>query len=172
MASTHSRTCVGVIAGMCVLMLALGAQHVTSHDVPEKIPNMTHDGNDTMGGNGSSDTKANTQSRQDETGGDGVPVDGEESATFATDTDWAYEDLIGNEMTVAAGDVPTVACDLVAGYRDEGDCLLRHAGYLDLLGNVWGCVVQGPGWVDVCVVSQGENVSQSVVRVRRLGADT
>lgn len=48
---------------------------------------------------------------------------------------------------------------LVEGYRARGDCVVAQAGYLDLAGSVWGCVMQGEGWVDICVVrdvGQGE----------------
>lgn len=56
---------------------------------------------------------------------------------------------------------------LLAAYEQQGSCLLREAGYLDLFGNVWSCTVQGPGWVDVCVVS-GRDGDGSEVRVIRM----
>lgn len=59
------------------------------------------------------------------------------------------------------------AGETLRGYRDSRDCLLRQAGYLDLLGNVWGCVVQGGGWVDIVIVradSEGGS-TRSVVRL-------
>lgn len=33
---------------------------------------------------------------------------------------------------------------------------LRYAGYLDLLGNVWGCLVSGDAWVQAIVVREEE----------------
>ncbi|MGN0287179.1 MAG: hypothetical protein ACI4B6_05875 [Atopobiaceae bacterium] len=52
-------------------------------------------------------------------------------------------------------------------YQQRGDCLLRSSGYLDLLGNVWGCVIDGGGWVDVVVVrsTPDEGAKRSVVRM-------
>ena len=65
-------------------------------------------------------------------------------------------------------ELPDASQELVERYRDRGDCLLRQAGYLDLLGDAWSCVVQGPDWVDVCVVSATSDDVGSVVRVQRL----
>ena len=45
------------------------------------------------------------------------------------------------------------AIGVLEGYRARGDCALAHAGYLDLAGDVWGCVIQGDGWADIVVVS-------------------
>ena len=56
-------------------------------------------------------------------------------------------------------------------YRDQGDCLLRRAGYLDLLGDVWSCTVEGPGWVDVVLVRRAEGDRGSRVRVVRLALE-
>lgn len=49
--------------------------------------------------------------------------------------------------------VPEVAGALLGGYREQGCCVLVSAGYADLFGRVWTCVVQGDGWVDVCELS-------------------
>ncbi len=65
-------------------------------------------------------------------------------------------------------ELPDASQELVEQYRDRGDCLMCQAGYLDLLGDAWSCVVQGPDWVDVCVVSAAAGDSGSVVRVQRL----
>lgn len=65
-------------------------------------------------------------------------------------------------------ELPEASQELVERYRDRGDCLMREAGYLDLLGDAWSCVVQGPDWVDVCVVSSASENAGSVVRVQRL----
>lgn len=51
------------------------------------------------------------------------------------------------------------AAQVLEGYRDRNDCLLRQAGYLDLLGKTWGCVVEGPNWVDVVIVQEREEGS-------------
>lgn len=68
-----------------------------------------------------------------------------------------------------AGEVEQVATRLLASYREGCDCVLAEAGYLDLLGSVWGCVVQGDKWVDVCVVEQVDEASCRV-HVMRLDA--
>ena len=65
-------------------------------------------------------------------------------------------------------ELPDASQELVERYRDRGDCLMRQSGYLDLLGDTWSCVVQGPDWVDVCVVSAAAEDAGSVVRVQRL----
>ena len=56
----------------------------------------------------------------------------------------------------AAG-VPEAAADLVREYEQRGDCVLVRSGYLDLSGRVWSMVVEGSGWVDVCIVQSSGN---------------
>lgn len=63
--------------------------------------------------------------------------------------------------------LPGAAEDVLGRYRREGTCLVAYAGYLDLLGNAWGCVMEGPGWVDVCVVEEVRG-SACVVRSVRM----
>lgn len=74
-------------------------------------------------------------------------------------------------VSVQEGDVQQVASRLLASYRDAGDCVLASSGYLDLFGSVWGCVVRGDGWVDICIVSEAGEGSASEVRVMRLTED-
>lgn len=60
--------------------------------------------------------------------------------------------------------------EAVGRYRDLAGVVLVRAGYLDLVGNVWGCVVSGPGWVEVCLVEErGEG--ESVVTTMRMEAE-
>ena len=47
-------------------------------------------------------------------------------------------------------------------YRLRGDCIVARAGYLDLSGKVWGCVVQGAGWVELCVIREGDEGGSEV----------
>lgn len=66
------------------------------------------------------------------------------------------------------------ASSLLSSYEGREGCVLREAGFLDLFGNAWTCTVQGPGWVDVCLVSgtgTGEGRSGSDVRVVHMEAD-
>lgn len=51
---------------------------------------------------------------------------------------------------------------ILEGYRRRGDCVVARAGYLDLSGRVWGCVVQGAGWVEVSVVREGDEGGSEV----------
>lgn len=60
---------------------------------------------------------------------------------------------------------------ILAGYRQRGDCVLARAGYVDLLGRAWSCVIQGDGWVDVCVVRETDE-GGSRVSVSRMEAST
>ena len=43
---------------------------------------------------------------------------------------------------------------VLEAYRARGDCVLASAGYLDLTGSTWGCVTQGEGWVEICIVQE------------------
>lgn len=68
----------------------------------------------------------------------------------------------GLEGSAAA--VPEAAAELVYEYEQRGDCVLVRSGYLDLSGRVWSMVVEGSGWVDVCIVqSAGSGVSETKV---------
>lgn len=60
---------------------------------------------------------------------------------------------------------------LVEEYGARGDCVMAQAGYLDLSGSVWGCVMQGGGWVDICVVRDVEGGKGSCVVVWHMDAD-
>lgn len=62
------------------------------------------------------------------------------------------------------------AARLLGSYEDEGDCVLREAGFIDLLGNAWTCTVQGSGWVDVCLVS-GRSFGSAGSEVRVIHMD-
>lgn len=63
-------------------------------------------------------------------------------------------------------DVVGCATQVVEGYRQAG-AVLVHAGWVDLLGRVWGCVASGPGWVDVCLVRETD-AGSSEVEVARM----
>lgn len=79
----------------------------------------------------------------------------------ADDVPWESEE-VPSDLTDAAGDE-------LGGLRDRGFSLV-HGGYLDLLGNVWGCVAQGADEVVVCVVSETAG-GTSVVSRLTLGVD-
>ena len=75
------------------------------------------------------------------------------------------------EVRHEGGDPEQVATRLLRSYRDAGGCVLARSGYLDLTGSVWGCVIQGDGWTDVCIVSATAEEGMSELRVLRLDAD-
>ena len=53
--------------------------------------------------------------------------------------------------------VPEMAANLVREYEQRGDCVLVRSGYLDLSGRVWSMVVEGSGWVEVCIVQRADD---------------
>lgn len=53
---------------------------------------------------------------------------------------------------------------LLDEYEGRGDCLVAQSGYLDVTGSTWGCVMQGEGWVEICLVQeQTDGTSETVV---------
>lgn len=60
---------------------------------------------------------------------------------------------------------------LLAGYDRRDDCVVAQAGYLDLAGRTWGCVMQGEGWVEICVVREVAGRDGSEVVSWRLEAE-
>lgn len=54
----------------------------------------------------------------------------------------------------------------LAAYHHEGGCTLECAGYLDLYGNAWGCLVHGDGWVEILVIRDAADGSCSVQTIR------
>lgn len=79
-------------------------------------------------------------------------------------------DASGRREWVTEADVSRTAAEVLDGYAQRGDTVLAHAGWLDLLGSVWGCAVSGPGWVDLCFVER-EGETQSRVVVMRMEVD-
>lgn len=70
----------------------------------------------------------------------------------------------------AAATVPDEARELLRAYRLQHNCVLAQAGYIDLFGEVWGCVVQGEGWVDIGVV-KARGQSDCELQITRLFVD-
>ncbi len=56
-----------------------------------------------------------------------------------------------------AASVEEGASQLLDKYAQDSACVLVQSGYLDLQGRVWGCVVMGESWADICVVKQGDS---------------
>ena len=42
--------------------------------------------------------------------------------------------------------------EVLGRYEATPGCSLVYAGYIDLFGNVWACLVAGPGWAELSVV--------------------
>ena len=111
--------------------------------------------------------------REDEPSADHSPQDEWTDGTPANDAgEGALQERNATgerwEVRRTEGDTSFAASEVLKGYKEEGDCVLCRAGYVDLFQNVWSCVVQGPGWVDVCVVSQADDSSASEVKTLRM----
>ena len=78
----------------------------------------------------------------------------------------------GAELATCSSELPLEeeGSRVLERYRARGDCVLAQAGYLDLTGRVWGCVVQGDGWVEVCLVEEGDDGGGCSVSVVRMDA--
>lgn len=67
--------------------------------------------------------------------------------------------------------IEDAAAGVIEGYEDRGSCVLVRSGYLDLSGRVWGMVVEGAGWVEVCVVQKASDGGSSRVTVMHMDVD-
>lgn len=70
------------------------------------------------------------------------------------------------ETEVVDAPVADAAARLVEGWHTRADAVLVQAGYLDLKGDSWGCVISGAGWVEVAVVSATEDGKSQVTTLR------
>lgn len=72
---------------------------------------------------------------------------------------YAAEDLF-KQNSVQRDSKETIqneAQSILEGYQQRADCVLVYSGYLDIAGNVWGCLVNGGNWSELVTVSdQGE----------------
>ena len=70
-----------------------------------------------------------------------------------------------------APDIVDASAEVLERYEETEGCTLVYAGYLDLFGNVWACVVMGPGWAELSVVrsTEGGDVRTSVARIDNAG---
>ena len=111
------------------------------------------------------------------------PLDEDPSPTSTHSDTGDVGDVVGRQLDMLSRDQGSevreerypeeagVAAQAVLGrYEADGMCLLASAGYLDLFGRVWGWVVEGPGWVDVCVVEEMTEGASVVRTVRMLAA--
>lgn len=101
------------------------------------------------------------------------PVEGDDAAEAsrgATGVTGALRSLgvpFAREGHTSSRDVPDEAAEVLRERGEQGDCLVVRSGYLDLFGGVWGCVLQGGDWAEVCLVVEGaEGGGCSVARWR------
>ena len=101
------------------------------------------------------------------------PVEGDDAAEAsrgATGVAGALGSLgvpFAREGHTSSRDVPDEAAEVLRERGEQGDCLVVRSGYLDLFGGVWGCVLQGGDWAEVCLVVEGaEGGGCSVARWR------
>lgn len=66
--------------------------------------------------------------------------------------------------------VEGAASALLEERRAQGGCVVVRSGYLDLLGRTWACVLQGSGWVEICLVSERDEGRGSEVVTWRMEA--
>lgn len=99
-----------------------------------------------------------------ETGEADVDVAGEPSVPGALDPDLVADafDAAGLDSqnptsSWSAASLEEGASDLLEAYSQQEGCALAQSGYLDMKGQVWGCVVVGQGWADVCMVKQASS---------------
>lgn len=56
--------------------------------------------------------------------------------------------------------VAETAREVLGEYRSQGEVVLAHAGWIDLVGRTWGCVVRGPSWSELCLVCEASEGSR------------
>lgn len=128
---------------------------------PEAGACATGGGDETSGGQGA-------ETNVPEQLSDVLGADSDELANLLADA--GVEDVPASmESRGVAKDVQDAAADELAAYEALGTTALVRCGWLDLLGRSWGCVVAGPGWVELCVVT-GDDEGESLVSTVRMEA--
>ena len=121
------------------------------------------------------------QERTEVSGKEDGHVEGKTTEELLTDATNEMSERLGSDLSwvlgegmsrqIVEGDVPDAAEELLRAYQSGGRCTLAQAGYLDLVGNVWSCTVQGEGWVEVAVVRALIEGGSEVTTIR-MDADT
>ena len=88
---------------------------------------------------------------------EGLPVDDPARGLAEGVLGSAEEEVRSSELSVE-----DEAARVLEDYRQRGDCVVAQAGYLDLVGRTWGCVTQGEGWAELCLVSEGPDAASEV----------
>lgn len=102
---------------------------------------------------------------------------GQASSSDSRDASTDSDSLLGEVMSDAGGRVkvrrgtwnplPEECQELLSTYQQQENCLLVHAGYLDLLGRTWGCVIRGIDWAEVGIVREAVGATEGEVLVMR-----
>jgi len=144
-------------AAIVIGLAALVAVSAGSHEMDE-TPSLAKEGEQlTAGEEGSSVGQTGTSSLPDSTFEVVSEKVGPDVVRLLDD---GITEFHVNEELVSA------AQGVLFRYEERGDCVLAQAGYLDLMGNVWACTVQGDGWVEVTVLrSCGEEGGCDVTTV-------
>lgn len=127
-------------------------------DVPATVP-MTSGGADAVG-TGAAATSDERLDVEPGTLGEFVPE------ALGRISDEVAQAPASRETEVVDAPVADAAQRLVEDRRTRADAVLVQAGYLDLKGDSWGCVISGAGWVEVVVVSATEDGKSQVTTLR------
>lgn len=70
-------------------------------------------------------------------------------------SEYLHKKLISNPQQTweSTKSFQEVGEELLRSYEGRGDSIPIFSGYLDVLGNMWSCIFQGSGWVDICLIS-------------------
>lgn len=70
-------------------------------------------------------------------------------------SEYLHKKLISNPQQTweSTRSFQEVGEELLHSYEERGDSIPVFSGYLDVLGNVWSCIFQGSGWIDICLIS-------------------
>ncbi len=98
---------------------------------------------------------------------------GEDSGEGLLDSAFGLVGLEGQDAARSweAASLEEGASQLLEEYAQQDACALAQSGYLDLQGQVWGCVVMGQGWADICVVKEGASGGAARVYCWRIDQD-
>lgn len=81
----------------------------------------------------------------------------------------AGPDVFSHGSAELPGSVEVASQAVLEHYKRKRNCVLSGSGWIDLVGNSWGCLIYGGNWVDVCVVqakTQSESECSNVQIVR------
>lgn len=103
---------------------------------------------------------------------DSRPTSSSDRPMFLKELDGSRADgrgPVGQIVWEERSSLPSVAKDVLGTYRDAGGYAVSCSGYLDLRGDVWGCLIRGVDMVDLVLVSErGGGISRA--RVIRMTA--